>query len=95
MRSLDARIEELERRRPSDDTAPAIVVTSLTKAGEDAQAIEALRDSASGRVWTKRHDESEEAFMERASREARTDPWQTPLLFADAHATRGTSVVDA
>lgn len=83
MRSLDARIEELERRRPSDDTAPAIVVTSLTKSGEDTQAIEGLRDSASGRVWTKRHDESEEAFMERAAREARMGSKQIPLLFAD------------
>lgn len=83
MRSLDARIEELERLRPSEDVAPAIIVTCLTKSGEDAQPIEALRDGVSGKVWTKCHDESDEAFIERAAREARMDSKQIPLLFSD------------
>lgn len=70
MRSLDARIEELERREPSEESVTIILVT-LVAPGEVKKPITRLRDSRTSQAWERDPEESEETFVERVSAELR------------------------
>lgn len=68
MRSLDARIEELERRRPVAERV-TIVLRPLVASGEQEVSITRLRDSRTSQEWSRESGESEEEFIERAAGE--------------------------
>lgn len=70
MKSLDARIEELERRQPATEPV-TIVLKPLVATGEPEQPITRLSDSLSSRTWARAPDEGEGAFIERAAEELR------------------------
>lgn len=65
MGSLNARIEELERREP-DSNAVTIILRSLIRPGVGQGPIVRLRDTRSSRCWTRNEGEDEDAFTARA-----------------------------
>lgn len=65
MGSLNARIEELERREP-DSNAVTIILRSLVRPGVEQGPIVRLRDTRSSRCWTRNEGEDEDAFTARA-----------------------------
>jgi len=70
MKSLDARIEELERRQPSSEPV-TIVLRPLVAAGEPEHPIKRLRDSQTSETWDRNPDEGEDAFIGRVAAELR------------------------
>lgn len=68
MRSLDARIEELERLRPVAERV-TIVLRKLVAPGEQEQPITRLRDSRTSQTWERKPGEGEDTFVERVSSE--------------------------
>lgn len=65
MGSLNARIEELERREPNSE-AVTIILRSLVRPGQEQGPIVHLRDTRSSRCWTRNEGEDEAAFTARA-----------------------------
>lgn len=70
MRSLDARLEELERREPRGEPV-TIILRELVMPGEPEKPLTRLRHSISGQVWGCEAGEAEEAFLERVYTEVR------------------------
>lgn len=70
MKSLDARIEELERRQPTTERV-TIVLRALVAPGEPEQPINRLQDSRTSETWDRTPGEGEGAFVERVAAELR------------------------
>lgn len=82
MGSLNARIEELERREP-DSNAVTIILRSLVSPGKEPGPIVRLRDMRSSRCWTRNEGEGEEAFTERAVLDLQAPPGVVICLIGD------------
>lgn len=80
MHSLEARITKLENRTV-EDSLPAIVINFLTPNGERDKPMVALYEPVSGAQWDRGDDETQEAFIDRASAEAKAQSRSIPLLF--------------
>lgn len=80
MKSLDARIKELESSN-NEGAVSAIVLRFLTATGADAIPVNALYEAANGKRWERAADETEQAFIDRAAGEAKTRSRNIPLLF--------------
>lgn len=82
MGSLNARIEELERREP-DSNAVTIILRSLVSPGKEPGPIVRLRDMRSSRCWTRSEGEGEEAFTARAVLDLQAPPGVVICLIGD------------
>lgn len=82
MGSLNARIEELERREP-DSNAVTIILRSLVSPGREPGPIVRLRDTQSSRCWTRNEGEDEEAFTARAVLDLQAPPGVVICLIGD------------
>lgn len=86
MGSLNARIEELERRGPNSN-AVTIILRPLVGPGVEPGQIVRLRDSRSSRCWTRNEGEGEEAFTARAVLDLNVSPGVVVCLIGDDCAT--------
>lgn len=82
MGSLNARIEELERREP-DSNAVTIILRSLVSPGKEPGPIVRLRDTRSSSCWTRNEGEDEDAFTARAVLDLQAAPGVVICLIGD------------
>lgn len=80
MLSLEARISKLESRTV-ESSLTAIVINFLTPNGERDKPVLALFEPVSGARWERACEEAEQAFIDRASEDARARSKSIPLLF--------------
>lgn len=82
MQSLKARITRLENRTLVDSLS-AIVISFLTPSDEKNKPVLTLYEPVSSARWEREADEAEQAFIDRAAREANAHSRIIPLLFVD------------
>lgn len=85
MQTLDKRLSVLEQAIPTGDKVSAIILVPLLKDGD--AVLETIRDNH-GNAWSRRPDESQEAFKNRAASETPREGNRTVLLFGSATDTR-------
>ena len=68
MQNLEKRIAELEKAQPSNDGVKTIIVRFISP-GVSGDDLQALHSYAGGQHWTREPSESEQNFIDRASRE--------------------------
>ena len=68
MQSLEKRIAELEKAQPINDGVQTIIVRFISP-GVSGDALQALHSYSGGQHWTREPSESEQNFVDRASRE--------------------------
>lgn len=78
MQTLDKRISALERASPTGDTVSTILLVPLLKEGN--AVLESIHDNH-GNAWTRRSDETQEAFKDRATSESPRKENQVVMLF--------------
>lgn len=72
MQSLERRIAELEKAGSTVEGPQTIVIRGLT-CGNLHVEIHALRNSKNGQQWKRQPGETEQEFIDRASREVKRD----------------------
>ena len=77
--SLEKRVSALEQASPTDDIVLHIILVGLGEAGME---ITHIKDSH-GNHWSRRPEESEEAFKARASSESPRNKNKVALLFGE------------
>ena len=80
MHTLDKRISALEQASPNGEMVSAIILVPLLKEGN--AVLESIRDNH-GNVWSRRPDETQEAFKDRATSETPREENQVVMLFGN------------
>ena len=83
MQSLERRIAELEKAGLTNDGVTTIVVRWMTCGELDAEIYQ-LHDSKGSQQWQRQSGETEQEFIDRASREAKRNGPGCNLLIAGA-----------
>ena len=83
MQSLEKRIAELEKAQPINDGVQTIIVRFISP-GVSGDALQALHSYSGGQHWTRDPSESEQNFIDRASREVKRNGRGIALLMAGA-----------
>lgn len=81
MQSLERRIAELEKARSTDEGPMTIVIRWITP-GNLKEEIQELHDSKGRQQWERQPGETEDEFIDRASREVKRDGPGCALLMA-------------
>ena len=83
MLNLEKRIAELEKAQPSNDGVKTIIVRFISP-GVSGDDLQALHSYSGAQHWTRDPSESEQNFVDRASREVKRNGRGIALLMAGA-----------
>ena len=81
MQSLEKRIAELEKSQPSNDGVKTIIIRFISPGGSDDE-LQALHSYSGGQHWTRDPSESEQNFIDRATRQVKRKGPGCALLMA-------------
>ena len=79
MQSLERRIAELEKSGSTGEGPQTIIIRGMTPGNLEVE-IQELHDSKSGQQWQRQPEETEQEFIDRASRELKRDGLGCALL---------------
>lgn len=79
MQSLEKRIAELEKGMPTDEGLTAIIIRCMAP-GDTEREIQELHNPMGCERWMREPGETEQAFIDRASREATRNGLACALL---------------
>ena len=80
MQALDKRVAALEQASPNWDMVSTIILVPLVKEGD--AVLETIRDNH-GNSWSRRPDESQEAFTDRATSETPREDNRIVMMIAE------------
>lgn len=89
MQTLDKRISALEQASPTEDMVSTIFLVPLLKEGN--AVLESIHDNH-GNAWSRRPDETQEAFKDRATSDTPRKENRVALLFATVGLIDGESL---
>lgn len=80
MQTLDKRLSALEKASPNGDMVSTIILVPLVKEGDAVMGT--IRDNH-GNSWSRRLDESQEAFTDRATSETPREGNRIVMMIAE------------